>query len=135
GKRTSSGNSSPGGTSWRHSPAGPTLNSRSAASASTASRDNIHPSVSTLDRLSKAAVAISILLIVALQMALHPDLTWLLRALTSFALIFGWLSGRMAGQRSHTMWLIIAPLAPAVLLGVAGREGPVVELVWIAGLT
>jgi hypothetical protein len=91
--------------------------------------------VTTLDRLSKAAVALSVLLIIALQMALHPDMTWLLRALTSFALIFGWLSGRMAGQRSHTMWLIIAPLAPAILLAVAGREGPVVELVWIAGLT
>jgi hypothetical protein len=91
--------------------------------------------VSTLDRLSKAAVALSIVLIIALQMALHPDMTWLLRALTSFSLIFGWLSGRMAGQRSHTMWLIIAPLAPAALLAVAGREGPVVELVWMAGLT
>ena len=91
--------------------------------------------MTTLDRLSKAAVALSILLIIALQMALHPDMTWMLRALTSFALIFGWLSGRMAGQRSHTMWLIIAPLAPALLLAVAGREGPVVELVWIAGLT
>ena len=91
--------------------------------------------MTTLDRLSKAAVALSVLLIIALQMALHPDMTWLLRALTSFALIFGWLSGRMAGQRSHTMWLIIAPLAPAVLLAIAGREGPVVELVWIAGLT
>jgi hypothetical protein len=91
--------------------------------------------VTTLDGLSKAAVALSILLIIALQMALHPDMTWLLRALTSFAFIFGWLSGRMAGQRSHTMWLVIAPLAPAALLAVAGREGPVVELVWIAGLT
>jgi len=91
--------------------------------------------VTTLDRLSKAAVALSILIIIALQMALHPDMTWLLRALTSFSLIFGWLSGRMAGQRSHTMWLIVAPLAPAALLAVAGREGPVVELVWIAGLT
>jgi hypothetical protein len=68
-------------------------------------------------------------------MALHPDMTWVLRALTSFSLIFGWLSGRMAGQRSHTMWLIIAPLAPAALLALAGREGPVVELVWMAGLT
>ena len=90
--------------------------------------------MTTLDRLSKAAVALSIIFIIALQMALHPDMTWMLRALTSFSLIFGWLSGRMAGQRSHTMWLIIAPLAPAALLAVAGREGPVVELVWIAGL-
>ena len=69
--------------------------------------------MTTLDRLSKAAVALSIILIIALQMALNPDTTWLLRAMTSFAFIFGWLSGRMAGQRSHTMWLIIAPLAPA----------------------
>ena len=91
--------------------------------------------MTTLDRLSKAAVALSIIFIIALQMALHPDMTWMLRTLTSFALIFGWLSGRMAGQRSHTMWLIIAPLAPAFLLAIAGREGPAVELVWIAGLT
>jgi hypothetical protein len=91
--------------------------------------------VSTLDRLSKAAVAISIVLIIALQMALHPDMTWLLRAFVSFSLIFGWLSGRIPGQRSHTMWLIIAPLAPAALLALAGREGPVVDLVWMAGLT
>ena len=91
--------------------------------------------MTTLDRLSKAAVAISIVLIIALQMALHPDMTWLLRALVSFSLIFGWLSGRMPGQRSQTMWLVIAPLAPAALLTVAGREGPVVDLVWMAGLT
>jgi hypothetical protein len=91
--------------------------------------------VTTLDRLSKAAVALSIVLIIALQMALHPDMTWLLRALVSFSLIFGWLSGRMPGQRSHTMWLIIAPLAPAALLTIAHREGPVVDLVWMAGLT
>ena len=91
--------------------------------------------MTTLDRLSKAAVALSIVLILALQMALHPDMTWVLRALISFSLIFGWLSGRMAGQRSHTMWLIIAPLAPAALLSVAQREGPVVDLVWMAGLT
>jgi hypothetical protein len=89
----------------------------------------------TLDRLSKAAVAISIVVIIGVQLALHPDMTWLLRALTSFALILGWLSGRMAGQRSHTMWLIVAPLTPAVLLAFAHREGPVVELVWMAGLT
>ena len=91
--------------------------------------------MTTLERLSKAAVALSIVLIIALQLALHPDMTWLLRALTSFSLIFGWLSGRMAGQRSHTMWLVIAPLAPAALLALAGREGPVVDLVWMAGLT
>src|SRR3954452_12200946 len=116
-------------------PEGRRSNCPSATSASTRSRDNIQSFVTTLDRLSKAAVALSILLIIALQMALHPDMTWLLRALTSFSLIFGWLSGRMAGQRSHTVWLIIAPLAPAAVLAVAGREGPVVELVWIAGLT
>jgi len=91
--------------------------------------------VPTLDRVSKAVAAISILLIVVLQIALNPDQTWVLRALATLALLMGWLSGRLKGQSSHTFWLLVAPLAPAALLGLARREGPVVELVWMAGMT
>ncbi|HKH73470.1 MAG TPA: O-antigen ligase family protein [Vicinamibacterales bacterium] len=82
-----------------------------------------------LERTSKTAASTSVLLILALMLAVHPDVTWLLRALTIVALAGGWV---MADKVPH--WLLVASIAPAFLRLLAGREGPVLDLVWMAGL-
>src|SRR2546428_5670930 len=85
------------------------------------------------ERLSKAATIISVLLIVALELGGRPDLTWGLRGLCAVAFVAGWIGGR--SPTTHAVWVIAAPLAPATLGLLSGREGPVVDLVWMTGLT
>jgi hypothetical protein len=88
--------------------------------------------VQILERLSKAATILSVLLIVALQLGVHPDATWGLRGLCTVAFVAGWIGGRSAA--AHAVWVIAAPLTPAILGLLSGREGPVLDLVWMAGL-
>lgn len=91
--------------------------------------------MSGIETLSKRAAVVSLVALAGLQLALHPDVTWTLRAAGTAAFVAGWLAG---GSRSHTIlpfWLLLAPLAPALLLFLAGRQGPIVEIVWMAGLT
>jgi hypothetical protein len=95
--------------------------------------------VSIAERASKTAATTSVLLILALMLAVHPDMTWLLRGLTVVALVAGWfvsaLGPRVAAPAGHPFfWLFIAAIAPAVLRLLAGREGPVLDTVWMAGL-
>jgi hypothetical protein len=95
--------------------------------------------VSIAERASKTAATASVLLILALMLAVHPDMTWLLRGLTVVALVAGWfvsaLGLRVAAPAGHPFfWLFIAAIAPAVLRLLAGREGPVLDTVWMAGL-
>ena len=92
-----------------------------------------------LERASKTAATASVLLILALMLAVHPDMTWLLRGLTVVALVAGWfvnaLGPRVAAPAGHPFfWLFIAAIAPALLRLLAGREGPVLDIVWMAGL-
>jgi hypothetical protein len=87
------------------------------------------PHGSPLERASKTAATASALLILALMLLVHPDMTWLLRGLTIAALVTGWFfAARLPA------WLLIAAIAPAFLRLLAGREGPVLDLVWMAGL-
>jgi hypothetical protein len=95
--------------------------------------------VPLLERASKTAATASVLLILALMLAVHPDLTWLLRGLTVVALAAGWfvfaLPHRVAAPLGHPFfWLFAAAIAPALLRLLAGREGPVLDIVWMAGL-
>ena len=92
-----------------------------------------------LERASKTAATTSVLLILALMLAVHPDMTWLLRGLTVAALVAGWfisaLGLRVAAPAGHPFfWLFVAAIAPALLRLLAGREGPVLDIVWMAGL-
>ena len=71
------------------------------------------------------------------MLAVHPDMTWLLRGLTVVALVAGWFVfafalAAPAGQ--PIFWLFVAAIAPALLRLLAGREGPVLDIVWMAGL-
>jgi hypothetical protein len=88
--------------------------------------------VQNLERLSKAATIASVALIVVAQMALHPDATWTLRGLVAVSFILGVIGGR--SPATHAVWLVAAPLTPALLGILTAREGPVLDLVWMAGL-
>jgi len=97
------------------------------------------PYGSLIERASKTAAATSVLLILALMLAVHPDMTWPLRGLTVAALVAGWfvvaLRLHVAAPAGHPFfWLFAAAIAPALLRLLAGREGPVLDLVWLAGL-
>ena len=90
-----------------------------------------------LERISKSAATVSVLVILALMLAVHPDMTWLLRGLTVAALVAGWFRRRAlrrSAGRPPFFWLFVAAIAPALLRLLAGREGPVLDLVWMAGL-
>ena len=94
---------------------------------------------SPLEYASKIAATTSVLLILALTLVVHPDATWLLRGLTVVALAAGWfpfvLPFRVAAPAGQPIfWLFVAAVSPALLRLVAGREGPVLDLVWMAGL-
>ena len=90
------------------------------------------------ERISKTAATTSVLLILALMLAVHPDMTWLLRGLTVVALVAGWFASalrlRVQRRRTPIFWLFVAAIAPALLRLLAGREGPVLDIVWMAGL-
>jgi hypothetical protein len=94
---------------------------------------------SPLEYASKIAATTSVLLILALMLVVHPDATWLLRSLTVVALAAGWfpfvLPFRIAAPAGQpVLWLFVAAVSPAFLRLVAGREGPVLDMVWMAGL-
>jgi hypothetical protein len=96
--------------------------------------------VPLIERASKTATTASVLLILALTLAFHPDMTWLLRGLTVVALVAGWFVfalglGRVAAPAGQAIfWLFVAAIAPGLLRLLAGREGPVLDIVWMAGL-
>ena len=88
-----------------------------------------------LEAISKRAAIVSVLAIVVLHLFLHPDSTWLLQAAGSVALILGWLGARGRSDSVHAAWLVAAPIAPALLWRLTGRQGePLLDFVWLAGL-
>jgi hypothetical protein len=87
------------------------------------------PYGSPLEHVSKIAATTSVLLILALTLAIHPDITWLLRVLAVAGFVGGWLMGARAPA-----WLLVGAIAPALLRLLAGREGPLLDIVWMAGL-
>jgi hypothetical protein len=90
--------------------------------------------VRLLERTSRAAVVASVFLLVALQLSVHTDLTPVLLGLSLAAFVTGWLTGRRSATASIGVWLFLAPLAPATLRALTGREGTVLDLVWMSGL-
>ena len=94
------------------------------------------PFGSLLELASKVTAIASVLLILALTLVIHPDMTWLLRVLTVVSLVAGWfIRLRSTASAGHVVfWLFFAAVAPATLRLLAGREGPVLDLVWMAGL-
>lgn len=91
--------------------------------------------MATLERVSKTAAMSSVLLIVALLLAYHPDLTHSIRALTVIAIVVGVLVPARLRPWLEVLWIILAMLSPGVLRGAMHREGPVLDLYWMAGLS
>jgi O-antigen ligase/polysaccharide polymerase Wzy-like membrane protein len=91
--------------------------------------------VPILERVSKIAAAASVALIVLLLLAFHPDITPALRALTIAAIVAGALTPASRRSAMHTAWVATAMLSPAVLRAITSREGPVLDLFWMAGLS
>lgn len=94
---------------------------------------------SPFEYASKIAATASVLLILVLTLVVQPDATWLLRVLTVAALAASWfpfvLPFRVAAPAGQPVfWLFVAALSPALLRLIAGREGPVLDIVWMAGL-
>jgi hypothetical protein len=88
-----------------------------------------------LERISKTATAASVLVILAALLALHTDLTLALCVTAALAFAAGALLGHLRGQPVQTACVLAAPLAPALLRLATGREGPVLDFIWMAGLS
>jgi hypothetical protein len=91
--------------------------------------------VPALETISKRAAAFSVIVITVLQIAVHPDMTLPLQALSTLALVAGWLAARASGDAVHAVWVCVAAVSPALLRYAAGREGPVLDTFWMAGLS
>lgn len=103
-----------------------------ATAAVTATRERTAPAIETL---SKRAALVSALLAVVLQIACQPDATPVIRAAATVAVFAGWLAARPDRGGAQTFWLAVGILSPALLRLATGREGPVLDLIWMAGLT
>ncbi len=88
-----------------------------------------------LERASKGAVAASTALLVALLLAAHPDLTPSLQAAGTAAAVLGFVAAGRHADLAVAVWVGLAPICPALLHALTGREGPVLDLIWMAGLT
>jgi len=95
----------------------------------------LHCPVPILERISKTAAAASIALIVLLLLVLHPDLTPALRALIVVAIVAGGLTPASRRPATHTAWIVAGILSPPILRALTSREGPVLDLFWMAGLS
>ena len=87
-----------------------------------------------LEAVSKIAALTSVALILALQFAFHPSVTWPLRALMVCALAGGWRLGHFSGMAALATVAGLAPLLPVAIAAVAGGADPVVQSVWLAAL-
>jgi hypothetical protein len=90
--------------------------------------------VSLLEGASKAATTVSIVLLVIFQIAVNPDPTPTMRAAAAVAMALGFAMGAGSRQIAVAAFILAAPLMPALLWQRTGREGPVLELICMAGL-
>lgn len=88
-----------------------------------------------LNAFSKFAAIASATAIAGLQIALHPDATPALQALAASAALVGWLAARAFDGPAFAIWLLLAIVSPAPARLIFGREGPVLDVFWMAGLT
>jgi len=76
-----------------------------------------------------------VIAIAGLQIGVNPDMTPPLQGLATLAIAVGWLAAGFSTQTIHSIWIVAALIAPALLRLAAGREGPVLDVFWMAGLT
>jgi O-antigen ligase len=91
--------------------------------------------VPPFERISKNAAVIAVIAIALAQIGIHPDMTPALQVLATLAIAAGWLAAGASREWVHAAWVVLALLSPALLRLAAGREGPVLDVFWMAGLT
>jgi hypothetical protein len=91
--------------------------------------------VQQFDTVSKTAAIVSVLAILFLQLAFHPDMTPALLLLSLVAAVAGWIGARVFPRSIDGWWVLLAILAPGPLRLLVGREGSVLDVFWMAGLT
>lgn len=87
------------------------------------------------DRITKGALVLSAAALAGLLIAGHPDMTTPLRVACIAAAAVGWLAAGGSRRWIDGAWVGAGILAPALLRVAAGREGPVLDVFWMAGLT
>ena len=90
--------------------------------------------MAVFERASRIALVASVAAITVFQLAFHPDLTPALRGAGIAALALGLLLGSRPMGAGIAVWAAAGVLAPALLRLWTGREGPVLDLFWMAGL-
>ena len=95
---------------------------------------------SPVEAVSKVAALASVLLILGLQLAIHPGVSWPLRALLVSAFTGGWLLGSVSQGAALVAVAGFAPVLPTAIAVVSGSGGtvggadPVVQSVWLAAV-
>ena len=95
---------------------------------------------SRIEAVSKIAALTSVLLILGLQFAVHPGVSWPLRGLLVGAFTGGWVLGGVSVGAALVGVAALAPVLPIVIAVVSGSTGsvggaePVVQSVWLAAV-
>ena len=95
---------------------------------------------SRIEAVSKIAALTSILLILGLQFAVQPGVSWPLRVLLACALTAGWVLGSVSVGAALVAVAGLAPVLPMAIAAVSGSAGPaggadpVVQSVWLAAV-
>ena len=95
---------------------------------------------SPIEAISKIAAVTSVLLILGLQFAAHPTVSWPLRVLLAGAFTGGWILGGVSVGAALVAVAGLAPVLPMAISVVSGGAGPaggadpVVQSVWLAAV-
>jgi hypothetical protein len=95
---------------------------------------------SRIEAVSKIAALTSVLLILGLQFAVQPGVSWPLRVLLACSLTAGWVLGSVSVGAALVAVAGLAPVLPMAIAAVTGSAGPaggadpVVQSVWLAAV-
>ena len=95
---------------------------------------------SPVEAVSKVAALASVLLILGLQFAVHPGVSWPLRVLLVSAFTGGWLLGNVSPGAVLIAGAGLAPVLPMAIAALSGDPSavggadPVVQSVWLAAV-
>ena len=87
----------------------------------------------SLDKLTKRAVLVTVPVLAALQVAVSGDESLTLRIAALAAFAAGWIASRRT--KALAAWMLLAPLAPALVFRALGTQGMIADVVWMSGLS
>ena len=87
-----------------------------------------------LERVSKVATILSILLVASIQLAVAPEAGLPVRLLAGGAFLAAWICGIRWNQATSAVVLFLAPMVPVLLATLAAISGPTSETVWLAAV-